>query len=165
MCLPRCTGHHLHCLQMWVTLIALVGFQTKWLCWAMLLSQDKETRVQWPSLTPWRSCPRRLPAEYCWGSVRSAALCLAGGKQMDKLHTRAYTVYSCITVFRKTWPLLSNHFNFKATLNFILYLNLKLTIAMPFSRMTSPKPLWTIERVQHGKYTHSPIHTQPQTNH
>lgn len=94
MCFPLCTDSHLHWLQMLVTLNALlVVFQTKWLCWTMLLSQDKETRVQWPSLTPWRSCPRRFPAGYCWGSVRSAVLCLAGGKQMDKLHTRAiYTL-------------------------------------------------------------------------
>lgn len=101
MCFPLWTGHHLHCLRMRVTLNALlVGFQTKWLCWTMLLSQDKETRVQWPSLTPWRSCPRRLPAGYCWGSVRSAALCLAGGKQMDKSHTHKHVrIYSCITSF------------------------------------------------------------------
>lgn len=57
---------------------------------SMLLSQDKATRVQWPCLTPCRSCPRRLPAGYCWGNVRSAALCLAGGKQMDKSQTHAY---------------------------------------------------------------------------
>lgn len=97
MCFPLWMSCHLHCLQMWVTLNGLlVFFQTKWLCWTMLLSQDKETRVQWPRLTPWRSHPGRLPAEYCWGSVRSAALCLAGGKQMDKLLTRAYILmYYC----------------------------------------------------------------------
>lgn len=96
-----CTGHHLHHLPMHVTFSSwLVVFQTKWLCYTMLLSQEKETRVQWLSLTPWRSTPRQPPAGYCWGSVRSAALCLAGGKQMDKLHTHVRTV------LRKTWLLI-----------------------------------------------------------
>lgn len=49
--------------------------------------KTKKHRVQWPRLTPWTWCPRRLPAGYCWGSVQSAALCWAGGKQMDKSNT------------------------------------------------------------------------------
>lgn len=104
------TGHHLHCLRMWASLnVLLVGFQTKLLCWTMLLSQDKKTRVQWPSLTPWMLCPRRLPAGYCWGSVRSAALCLAGGRQMDISVMHCYTTLILFVVF-------FNPISFKVTL-------------------------------------------------
>lgn len=56
-----------------------------------LLAPLNETRVQWSHLTPW-TCPRWLPAGYCWGHVQSAALCSAGGKQMVK---KKYLLRNC----------------------------------------------------------------------
>lgn len=107
-----CTGHHLLCPQ-------AVVFQTQRPCWAALSSQNKESGVQRPSLTPCKWSPRRLPAGYCWGSVQSAALRLAGGKQMDKLNVHVH-ILDTFAIQRdakmQIWLVVFNHKHFKGDL-------------------------------------------------